>query len=206
MRTLLLSLWLGAAPAVAGEHAVDPYCGPRAVAVVLDALRPEGARHVDLIDVIAELLPPGERTRTSLAELAACLEARGVATRAVRLPVDRLPDHGRPVILHLRADGDGPGHFAMLRRASDGTSYLDHGMTREPVGGAGLAHRWSGVALLTARTRADLPPVAAAASRSSFRLLLGASAAALLTAGGLLLRRRRPRAPRPPPSPVRLTS
>ena len=203
MRTFLVPLLIAAAPAAAGEGrataVTDRYCGPRSAAVVLDALRPPGAPHTDLIEVIADLQPPGVRTETSLAELASFLESHGLAARPVRLPTDCLPDHDLPVILHLAAGRDGPGHFAVLRRAADGASVLDHGLTRESVDPADLRGRWTGAALLTARTVGELPPVAAAARNGPTRLLLFASAAVLLAAGGLLLRRRGP-------APARATS
>ena len=205
--TLLPAALAAADPAPpADPPGPDRYCGPRAVATVLDHYRGPAEPYADLIEIIREVQPPGVRDDSSLADLAACLRRRGLFTFAVTIPPARpLPGDG-PAILHLKAaSADSAGHFAVWRRGTDGRpDALDHGLRSEAVTPEALAARRTGPVLLISDAAVPRPPAVsphASPAWTANQLLLFA-AAFFVGGGGVLLLRptaRRPSAESSPP-------
>ncbi|MGD9856863.1 MAG: cysteine peptidase family C39 domain-containing protein [Planctomycetaceae bacterium] len=77
------------------------FCGPQAVQRVLR----EYGRDVPLFDLVRETQWPDYRQGSALSDLAAALEARGVQTCAVEVPLDTEIAWEHPVILHLSHSG-----------------------------------------------------------------------------------------------------
>jgi ABC-type bacteriocin/lantibiotic exporter with double-glycine peptidase domain len=106
--TAALAVAEGTAEALPGA-ANDNVCGPRCAWYVL--------RHyghaVDLIEVVRETQWPNLEKGTTLAQLQAALERRGVHTRAVDVPKDVSLCWNHPAIVHLRNARGNIGHFAV---------------------------------------------------------------------------------------------
>lgn len=165
-------------------------CGPRCVRFLLSYYGK--GETPTLVDLIREVQWPDLRRGAALSDLAAALERQGIHTYAMEVSPRARLCWQWPVLVHLRSQTDGIGHYAVW--LPDSTAAEAHvwiglaGVMRKPT--AELAEEMTGPVLLTA-DQAIVDAADAVAWRTDSLAWLGAKAVVLGLMVTVVVRARR---------------
>lgn len=135
----------------------DVVCGPRCLQYLL---RHYGIE-TELMDLVKETQSDFEEGAT-LDALNEALRRRGVHTAALRLPSTAVIRWPHPVLMHLKSDDEGMGHYVIWLPTSERTQvHVWNGLAGIQTGSESrLAAKRSGVVLLTSQTEIEQPTMA----------------------------------------------
>ncbi len=112
-------------------------CGPAALKMILDHWGIHGTTLEEL-----ELATGTDQNGTSMLALKRAAEKRGMSSRGLRLPVDRLSDIPLPAIAHVHGD-----HFVVIRSVGGELVIDDPSLGRLRMSPGVFARSWDGIVL-----------------------------------------------------------
>ncbi len=129
----LFPLTANVRPAVASP-ARDTICGPRCVRFLLEYFDADDQPNSQLLDLVREMQWPNIGNGCSLDDIRVALERRSIAVSLQKVDCSQPLRMQSPAVVHLRADTEPIGHFAVWLPSSSATSVdlwtFPNGLTR----------------------------------------------------------------------------